>query len=275
MRAAMRAAGRSRARRRWGQHFLRDPDAIAQAVAAIAPRPGQRLVEIGPGDGALTGPLLDAAGALDAVEKDPALGELLRLRYPPASGLRLYRADALRFDYRRLCGAGGRLRLVGNLPYSISTPLLFLLYDLRECLHDMVFMLQREVAERLVSAPGNRRYGRLSVMMQCRFSMRRLFDVPAAAFAPPPRVESSMLHFAPRAAPLCAAADPALFAELVRRAFSGRRKLLRNALAGFLDARRLEAAAIPASARAEDLAPEDYARLAAPGGLGEPRLSGR
>ena len=235
-----------RPRKRFGQHFLHDPRVLARIVDAIAPQPGDVLVEIGPGEGALTRPLLERAQALHAIEVDRDLAA--RLRELP--GLTLHEGDALAFDFARL-PAG--MRLVGNLPYNISTPLLFQLARYADRVRDMHFMLQLEVVERMVAAPSTSDYGRLSVALQARFAMEKLFTVSRGAFRPPPKVESAVVRLTPLRAML------AIDEDLLRRAFSARRKQLRNALPGI----DLAAAGIDARLRPENLTPADYARLSA------------
>ena len=235
-----------RPRKRFGQHFLHDPRVLARIVDAIAPQPGDVLVEIGPGEGALTRPLLERAQALHAIEVDRDLAA----RLGELPGLTLHEGDALAFDFARL-PAG--MRLVGNLPYNISTPLLFQLARYADRVRDMHFMLQLEVVERMVAAPSTCDYGRLSVALQARFAMEKLFTVSKGAFRPPPKVESAVVRLTPLRAML------AIDEDLLRRAFSARRKQLRNALPGI----DLAAAGIDARLRPENLSPADYARLSA------------
>jgi 16S rRNA (adenine1518-N6/adenine1519-N6)-dimethyltransferase len=219
---------------------------LARIVDAIAPQPGDVLVEIGPGEGALTRPLLERAGTLHAIELDRDLAA--RLRQLPA--LTVHEGDALEFDFARL-PAG--MRLVGNLPYNISTPLLFHLAKYADRVRDMHFMLQLEVVERMVAAASTAEYGRLSVALQARFTMEKLFTVSKGAFRPPPKVESAVVRLTPLSAML------AIDENLLRRAFSARRKQLRNALPGI----DFAAAGIDARLRPENLTPTDYARLSA------------
>ena len=186
---------RHRPRKRFGQHFLHDPQVIARIVAAIHPVPGEQLVEIGPGLGALTRPLLQAARELDVVELDRDLLEPLQTRCAGLGTLRIHQADALAFDFARLRGEGPRLRVAGNLPYNISTPLLFHLLAQSEQIHDLHFMLQQEVVERMAAGPGEDAYGRLSVMLQYRCQVEALFTVGPDAFQPPPRVWSAVVRF--------------------------------------------------------------------------------
>lgn len=254
------------ARKRFGQHFLHDPHAIRRIVDAVQPQSGERLVEIGPGRGALTAALLERVPALHAIEIDRDLVACLRERFP--RGLILHQADALTFDYRSLA-AGGPIRLVGNLPYNISTPLLLALVAQLDAIQDMHFMLQREVAERLTAAPGGKTYGRLSVMVQWRLRGERLFHLGPGAFRPPPKVDSTVVRLVPRSdAPRVA--DPAFFAELVRRAFGQRRKALKNALAGLLDETAIRAAGVDPLRRAETLTVEEFVALSKLGRMAPP-----
>jgi len=250
-----------RPRKRFGQHFLHEPSAIARIVAAIDPQPGQRLVEIGPGLGAITEPVLAAAGRLDVVELDREVIPELIARCAHAGELVVHEADALRFDFAALAG-DGKLRAIGNLPYNVSTPLLFHLLAARDAIADMHFMLQKEVVDRMVATPGGKEYGRLSVMLQAHCRMRHLFDVRPGAFRPPPRVMSAIVRLVPHEEPPFAIPDPTRFAEVVLRAFGQRRKTLRNGLKGLLDEAGFEAAGVDPSLRAETLPPEAFGRLA-------------
>lgn len=239
-----------RPRKRFGQHFLHDSGVIDAIVGAIGPGAGDTVVEIGPGEGAITTPLARLAGRLHAIEFDRDLARGLRERYAGSDRVQVHEADALRFDFASL---GQDLRLVGNLPYNISTPLLFHLLDCHEQVRDMHFMLQKEVVERMAAAPGSRDYGRLTVMLGVRLAVVPLFDVPPEAFRPPPAVMSSVVRLAPLPAGSYAIDDPARFAQLVRQAFGMRRKTLRNALAGHATPAQLEAADIDPGARAEQV----------------------
>jgi 16S rRNA (adenine1518-N6/adenine1519-N6)-dimethyltransferase len=252
---------RHRPRRRFGQNFLRDRAVVERIVAAIAPRPGQRLVEIGPGEGALTGPLLAAAGRLEAIELDRDLVARLRQRYPAGSGLELHAGDALTFDFRALAAAT-RLRLVGNLPYNISTPLLFHLFDQLDAVADMHFMLQKEVVDRLAAAPGGKTYGRLSLMAQLHCRITPLLQVPPGAFRPPPKVDSTVVRLVPHPHPPVALHDPARFRLLVTAAFAQRRKTLRNSLRDHIDAAAMAAAGVDPGRRPETLTLAEFACLA-------------
>ena len=248
-------------RKRFGQHFLHDPGVIRRIVAAIGPQPGDRLVEIGPGEGAITFELLRAVGRLDAVELDRDLVEPLRERSRGIGELVVHGADALRFDFCALATGGAKVRLVGNLPYNISTPLLFHLLDQSHCIRDMHFMLQKEVVERMAAGPGGKDYGRLSVMLQARCTVIPLFAIGPGAFRPPPRVDSAIVRLVPLAQPPDIA-DQAVFARLVAAAFAQRRKTLRNGLKGLLSAEAIAGLGIDPGARAEQLALDDFVRLA-------------
>jgi 16S rRNA (adenine1518-N6/adenine1519-N6)-dimethyltransferase len=247
-----------RPRKRFGQHFLVDEGVIAAIVAAVAPKPGQAVVEIGPGLGAITRPLLQRCGALIVIELDRDLAARLRR----VSGLEVIEADVLRVDFGALAAArgGARLRIVGNLPYNISTPILFHLLGAIDHIADQHVMLQKEVAERMSAAPGGKAYGRLSVMLQWRYAIEPVLDVSPLAFDPPPKVESAIVRMTPKAKP--PDVDAALLAEVVRVAFSQRRKLLRHTLGRWLEAR---AAGIDfdMQRRAEEVPVEEYLRLAA------------
>ena len=242
------------ARKRFGQNFLIDKTVIA----AIAPRRGDRLVEIGPGQGALTGPLLEHVDHLHVVEIDRDLIALLRRRYA-SERLSVHAGDALSFDFAAL---GAHLRVVGNLPYNISTPLLFHLARCATHLHDLHFMLQQEVVQRMVAAPGSGDYGRLSVMLQYRFVMESLFAVPPEAFEPAPKVYSAVVRLSPRPATELTARDEPLFGRVVAAAFAQRRKMLRNTLRDWIDVGQLADLGITATQRAEELSVSDFLRIA-------------
>ncbi len=246
------------ARKRYGQHFLADPHYVKRIVDAVDPQPGENLVEIGPGLAALTGDLIARAGHIAAVEIDRDLAERLRVQFTPAQ-LTLHEADALEFDFAAL---GPAMRVVGNLPYNISSPLLFLLAAHDARLRDLHVMLQREVVARMTAAPGTPDYGRLTVMLQAKFRVVRLFVVPPGAFRPAPKVESAVARLMPLHDAKPAIADAALFARVVGAAFSQRRKTLRNALSSLASAATIEAAAIDPGARGETLAIGDFVRLA-------------
>ncbi len=236
-----------RPRKRFGQHFLHDPRVLARIVEAVDPSRADFLVEIGPGEGALTRPLLERAGKLEAIELDRDLAAGLAAQFPPYR-LTVHCADALEFDFGRF-PAG--MRLVGNLPYNISTPLLFHLARHAQRMRDLHFMLQLEVVERMVAAPSSAAYGRLSVALQARFRMKKLFKVSKGAFRPPPKVESAIVRLEPLPKIL------EINEDLLRRAFSARRKTLKNALPGI----DFAALGIDPGLRPENLSPEDYARV--------------
>jgi 16S rRNA (adenine1518-N6/adenine1519-N6)-dimethyltransferase len=249
-----------RARKRFGQNFLHDRHVIDRIVRAIHPKAGERLVEIGPGLGALTLPLLQAAGRLEVVELDRDLIPKLAQQCAGQGELIIHSADALKFDFCALA-AGGRRRLAGNLPYNISTPLIFHLLGQAHCIDDMHFMLQKEVVERLAAKPDTSDYGRLSVMVQYRCKVEQLFIVPPGAFTPAPKVDSAIVRLEPHAAPPVDV-DAAVLEKLVAQAFSQRRKTLRNTLKGLLDAETIEAAGIDPQRRAETLSLQEFAALA-------------
>ncbi len=242
-----------RPRKRFGQHFLHDPRVLQRIVNAIAPSHEDFIVEIGPGEGALTRPLLEKIRQLEVIELDRDLAAQLASEFPPPR-VTVHCADALDYDFARF-PAG--LRLVGNLPYNISTPLLFHLARFTTQVRDMHFMLQREVVERMVAAPSTAQYGRLSVALQTRFRMKKLFTVSKGAFRPPPKVESAVVRLEPLAD--SPAIDWQRFDDLLRQAFSARRKQLRNALP--LKPEDFAALRIDAQLRPEDLSPQDYVRI--------------
>lgn len=245
-------------RKRFGQNFLADTHYVARIVDAIDPRPGDNLVEIGPGLGALTGALIERAQTIAAIEIDRDLAARLTARFPP-DRLALHEADALTFDFAAL---GPNLRVVGNLPYNISSPLLFHLASHESQLRDIHAMLQREVVARMTARPATPDYGRLSVMLQARFAVSRLFVVPPGAFRPAPKVESAVARLVPLGANRPRIVDEALFARIVGAAFGQRRKTLRNALAPHTDEAALRAAGVDPAARGETLAVADFVRLA-------------
>jgi 16S rRNA (adenine1518-N6/adenine1519-N6)-dimethyltransferase len=245
-------------RKRFGQHFLVDPAVVASILEAISPQAGDHVVEIGPGPGALTEPLLQRLPSLDAVEVDRDLAAALAARFGPER-LRMHVADALQFDF---CALGASLRVVGNLPYNISTPLLFHLAGCVACLQDCHFMLQREVVQRIVAKPGGKDYGRLSVMLQYRFEARELLRVAAGAFRPAPVVESMLVRLTPRRPLPWPARDEGLLAALVAKAFTQRRKTLRNALRDSVEESDFDAAQIDPGLRPEALSVAQFVRLA-------------
>lgn len=251
-----------RPRKRFGQHFLHDPGVIRRIIELVGPRPGDAMVEIGPGQGALTCPLLSELGVMDAVELDRDLVSLLKSRCAGLGELRVHQADALRFDFAALAAARGPLRVVGNLPYNISTPLLFHLAAQVHAIQDMHFMLQKEVVDRITASPGRHDYGRLTIMLQYRASAERLFTVGPGAFSPPPRVSSAFVRLRPHARPPVPVNDEEALARLVTQAFSQRRKTLRNALKPLLSADRIRSQDIDPELRPEALDLAQYARLA-------------
>jgi len=250
-----------RAKKHLGQNFLHERSVIDRIVQAIDPKPGDRIVEIGPGQGALTLPLLDRHGAVTAIEFDR---DLLRPLAAAAQGhgeLTLLNADVLDVDFTALA-AGGKLRLAGNLPYNLSSPILFHALDHAAAIEDMHFMLQKEVVERMASPPGSKVYGRLSVMLQAYCTVTPLFTVPPGAFRPVPKVDSAVVRLRPRPAGELRIDDAARFATVVRAAFGQRRKTLRNALSGVAEAADIAAAGLDPGARAEQLSVVDFVQLA-------------
>jgi len=252
--------GGQRVRKRFGQHFLHDPDVVRRIVSAVAPRTGDNMVEIGPGTGVLTRELLGTLDALQAVEIDRDLAAALRQELAD-HGLDLHLCDALAFDFASLAHGPRELRVVGNLPYNISTPLLFHLFESRESILDMHFMLQREVVTRLAAPPGSKDYGRLSVMAQLHCHVESLFRVGPGAFTPPPRVDSAVVRLLPRDRLVIAPGQLAAFQQVVARAFGQRRKTLRNSLSGLLDRAQMERAGVDPSSRPETLSVDAFAAL--------------
>ena len=251
-----------RPRKRFGQHFLHDESVVARIVRAIDPRPGERIVEIGPGLGALTGALLQSCENLDVIELDRDLAAKLQAEHDGDRRLRVHTGNALRFDFQQLASPGERLRVVGNLPYNVSTPLLFHLLDQAPIIADMHFMLQREVVGRLVAEPGGKDYGRLTVMVRLRCESEKLFDVGAGAFRPAPRVTSAVVRLRVREHAGAELADLPTFQRLVSHLFSRRRKTLRNSLRGQLSEADLEKLGIDPNARPETLDLSQFALLA-------------
>ena len=247
-----------RARKRFGQHFLSDPGIIDAIVRAVHPTGDDIIVEIGPGQGAITDALASSAGHLHAVELDRDLVARLRRRYEDKPNVTVHEADALQFDFASL---GDRIRVVGNLPYNISTPLLFHLLKFRNRIVDMHFMLQKEVVERMAASPGSKAYGRLGIMLGCHLHIESLFDVPREAFEPPPEVTSAVVRLDPLPPGTFDIQDEAGLSTLVSTAFMQRRKTLRNSLKKSVDAIDFEAVGIDASLRPEQLSIADYVRL--------------
>jgi 16S rRNA (adenine1518-N6/adenine1519-N6)-dimethyltransferase len=246
------------ARKRFGQHFLADDGIIDAIVREIAPRPGQAMVEIGPGLAALTQPLVERVGALTVIELDRDLAARLRQRQQ----LKVVEADVLKVDFGALAGELGaaKLRVVGNLPYNISSPILFHLLQYVERVEDQHFMLQKEVVDRMVAAPATADYGRLSVMLQWRYAMEDVLFVPPESFDPPPKVDSAVVRMVPYPQPV--AVDEALLSELVQVAFSQRRKILRNTLGKWLEQKGF-AGEFDLQRRAEEVPVAEYLQLAA------------
>lgn len=253
---------RHRARKRFGQNFLRDTGVISRIGAAIHPLPHEHLVEIGPGHGALTESLVASGCRLDVIELDRDLVPGLLAAFSLKPGFKLHNADALKFDFAALARTGIPLRVVGNLPYNISTPLIFKLLENSSIIQDMHFMLQLEVVERLAAVPGNKSWGRLGIMAQYHCRVEHLFDVPPQAFSPQPRVQSAIVRLTPWPASPWAACDEAQLRNLVQAAFAQRRKTLRNNLKGFIDETGLRALDIDPGARAETLELSQFIEIA-------------
>lgn len=250
---------RHRARKRFGQHFLHDPGIISQLMAAIQPRGDDTLIEIGPGPGALTAPLSQSnLGSLHLIEIDRDLVKVLRAKFA-APHVTIHQADALRFDFSSL---GSALRVVGNLPYNISTPLLFRLLESRRNIVDMHFMLQKEVVDRMTAEPGSKRYGRLTIMLGCSLSAEHLFDVPASAFTPAPRVVSSVVRLVPKAATDEPRVDMVALNRLVAHAFTQRRKTLHNALKGKASDETMKSVGVDPKLRPENISIDAWVALA-------------
>ena len=250
--------GQHRARKRFGQHFLNDPGIIDAIVGAVHATEDDIVVEIGPGQGAITDALARRAGHLHAVELDRDLAARLRTRYADSANVTVHEADALKFDFGAL---GDQIRIVGNLPYNISTPLLFHLLNFRDRIVDMHFMLQKEVVDRMAAAPGSKAYGRLGIMLGCYLQIEALFDVPPEAFAPPPEVNSAVVRLDPLPPGTFQIDNEAALSALVAKAFMQRRKTLRNALRDVVAAEDFDAVGIDPGLRPEQLPIADYVRL--------------
>lgn len=255
------ASGEHVHKKRFGQHFLHDPGMIRRIVQAVAPKPGDRLIEIGPGEGAITLPLLREHGALTVIELDRDLIPRIEAAAAGIGTLGVIHADVLTVNFTTLA-QGERLRVVGNLPYNISSPILFHCLEHANAITDMHFMLQKEVVDRMAAPPGNKVYGRLSVMLQLGCRVEPLFRVPPGAFNPPPKVDSAVVRLTPLSPEARHDADPALVARIVRHAFGQRRKTLSNALQGVATAAQIDAAGIDPRTRAEQLAPSRFVDLA-------------
>lgn len=250
-----------KARKRFGQNFLTDTHVIRKIIAAIKPAEGDNLVEIGPGQGAITGPLLEHCQKLQAVELDRDLAAILEKKFADHGGFILHQGDALDFDFSTLA-AQGPLRIVGNLPYNISTPLLFRLLEFFPLIKDMHFMLQKEVVERMTATPGSKEYGRLSVVLQYYCHIDYLFTVPPGAFFPAPKVESAIARLIPRKPEELCAGNEAFFRNLVKIAFQQRRKTLRNTLKQLTGEYDLSTVTIDLSRRPETLSVGEFVELA-------------
>ncbi len=248
-------------RKRFGQHFLHDVNVIQRILRVVNPLVGQSLVEIGPGLGALTRPLLERVNGLQVIELDRDVIPRLQQYCQGAGELQVHQGDVLTLDFADLRRGSQRLRVMGNLPYNISTPLLFHLLDQAEQIQDMHFMLQKEVVERMVAGPNEPAYGRLSVMLQYRCQADLLFTVGAEAFSPPPKVESAVVRLLPYRELPIRVADEARFSELVRRAFSQRRKTLRNSLGALFCTADMRAVGVDPGARPQTLSLADFAAL--------------
>ncbi len=249
------------ARKRFGQNFLHDTNIIANILAHTQASPRQHWVEIGPGLGALTKPLLQKQVKLDVIELDRDLVSHLQKLFAGQANLTIHSADALNFDFSKLAPANEKLRIIGNLPYNISTPLMFHLLENTSCIQDMIFMLQKEVVDRICAASGSKKYGRLSVMMQYYCATDWLFDVPPESFEPSPKVMSAIVKLNPHAEPPVKIKDIASFKQLVTKAFSQRRKTIRNSLKDLVDEQQMLDLAIDPNLRAESLTLEQFALL--------------
>ena len=250
-----------RARKRFGQNFLQDIGIIEAIVEAISPEPGQHLVEIGPGRAALTEPLLQRCDKLDVIELDRDLVPLLRKKLAAYPQLQIHEADALRFDYRSLQTSDEPLRVIGNLPYNITTPLLFHLLEQASCIDDMCFMLQREVVERICAQPGSKQYGRLSIMLQHQCYAEQLFIVPPEAFDPAPKVESAIIYLQPLQQRRGGEVDLEALNKIVTQAFSQRRKTIANTLKKLVTSELIEQVGIDPAQRPETVSVEQFVQL--------------
>lgn len=248
-------------RKRFGQNFLHDHTIIYNIISSIQAKPDQHWVEIGPGQGALTEPLLKQRVRLEVVELDRDLVVLLKQKFKQYSNLQIHSADALRFDFSSLADGDAKLRIIGNLPYNISTPLMFHLLDNAYCIEDMHFMLQKEVVDRICAAPGSKKYGRLSVMMQYYCATEMLFEVPPESFDPAPQVMSAIVRLVPHRQPPVAVNDMSKLNRVVTQAFSQRRKTLRNSLKKLIAEEDIVALNIDPTLRAESISLAEFASL--------------
>ena len=251
---------KNRSRKRFGQNFLTDKNVVDQIGLAINAAQTDRILEIGPGRGALTELLIQSGCHLELIEIDRDLVELLKTTY--GNRATIYSADILKFDFSELPPSSSLIRVVGNLPYNISTPLLFRLFQHSELFEDLTFMLQLEVVNRIIAEPSNKNYGRLSIMSQYYCEAEKLFNVPSSAFTPAPKVESALIRLRPRKNPTTKAKNIKLLEKLLIEAFSKRRKTVRNALASFLSENDLKQLNIDMRLRPENLKPDDYIRCA-------------
>lgn len=250
-----------RPRKRFGQHFLHDTGVINRIIDAIQPREQDLVVEVGPGEGVLTHRLAERCGSLHALEIDRDLAAALQHHYQGRSTVTIHQVDALKFDLCSIAQANQTIRLVGNLPYNVSTPLLFHFMRHASCIDDMHFMLQKEVVDRLVAKPGNKIYGRLSVMIQMLCDTEQLFDIGPGAFRPPPKVWSAVVRLRPRSRPLINLQQVTTMEQLTQQVFSQRRKTLRKSLQGRVSAEALEQHGIDSSRRPETLTLEEFVVL--------------
>jgi len=250
-----------RARKRFGQNFLQDQGIIDKIIRAIASGSSDHLIEIGPGQGALTDLLVDHCAHLDVIEIDRDLAAEFQWRYSSKDNFTLHNSDVLKFDFSMLPPVPGGYRVIGNLPYNISTPLLFHLFASKQQFRDMVFMLQLEVVERMCAEPGSKEYGRLGIMTQYHCEVEKLFRVPPTAFWPQPKVDSAIVRLKPWASPPFPATDPGVLEQVVRSAFSQRRKTLQNTLKNLIDRAGLEALGIDGSRRPETLSLAEYVTI--------------
>ena len=251
-----------RARKRFGQNFLHDSGVIDRIIRAIAPREGDRMLEIGPGQGAITQSLVDSGVQLDVIEIDLDLVTILKDKFALAKNFTLHEGDALKFDFSRLDPVPSSLRVVGNLPYNISTPLIFHLLNNAHVVRDMHFMLQKEVVERMAAKPGGGDWGRLSIMVQYHCRVEHLFNVGPGSFSPPPKVDSAIVRLTPHAVLPHQAKDARALDRIVREAFNQRRKTLRNTLKNVLSVEEIAAADVDGSLRPEQLDLAAFVRLA-------------
>lgn len=250
-----------RPRKRFGQNFLHDPGIIQRIVQTIAPQPGDNLVEIGPGQGAITNEMLPLVGKMHAIELDRDLVGPLAQRCATLGDLQIHNEDALKFDFSLLSSPDRPLRVVGNLPYNISTPLLFHLLEQSAHIKDMHFMLQKEVVERMAAKPGSKTYGRLSITLQARAEVESLFHIGPGAFNPPPKVDSAFVRLQPWKSPPYPIDDWEVFARVVAQAFSQRRKTLRNSMKQIASEATILAAGLNPGTRPEQLSVADFAKL--------------